>query len=329
MSEEISLDGSSSIPHDAAPMPLGTREREAIELSPTMTNEEVLDAYLHTPTEKIIPWEECVLPSGGRYYGWPDGVCQVRAMGQTAEKILATQRLAASGQSLDYLFRECCRFPADFDPADMLVGDRAFLLFYLRGITHGNIYEFQVTCPSETCEHKNLVQFDLNQLVTTRREAPAHLGPEPFRISLPYLSELSKRDFYVELRFLRARDATNIVARRKTKERVISRSGSNVRTRNAAQPPQQQQRQALDTMVDDNLERVIVSVMGVTDQLRIREFIQKLHARDTATIREWLRENTPGIDTSVDVTCSECQSEFAVELPITDSFFRPAKRGRV
>lgn len=296
-------------------------------VGPGASAEEFLDRYLQAPTELLIPWEDCHLPSGGIYYDWPDGICQVKAMGQTAEKILATQRLAASGQSIDYLFRECCRFPQGFDPSELLLGDRIFLLYYLRGITHGNLYEFAVICPNPECETTNTHTYDLNDLASTIVRADAGLGTEPFRVSLPYASEAAKRDMWVELRFLRAYDANEIIARRKTKKKVFARPGG-VRNKTQGVDPREQQRQnlVLDTAIEDNLEKMIVSVLGVTDRLKIRQFVQKLHARDTATIREWIREHTPGIDNTVEVVCPDCGNDFTIELPITESFFRPAKR---
>jgi hypothetical protein len=152
---------------------------------PGGSNEDFLDSILQAPEEKLIPWEECHLPSGGRYYGWQDGTVMVRAMGQTAEKILATDRLQQSGQSIDMLFKECCRFPDGFDPADLLLGDRIFLLYFLRGITHGNLYEFAITCPNSACEQLSTHTYDLNQLAATIHRGDPKLGAEPFDVELP------------------------------------------------------------------------------------------------------------------------------------------------
>ena len=74
------------------------------------------------------------------------------------------------------------------------------------------------------------------------------------------------------------------------------------------------------------MNKIIVSVMGVTDTFSIRQIVDKLHATDTAAIREWMKENTPGIDNTVTVECPECGQDFTVELPITESFFRPSKQ---
>jgi len=287
-------------------------------------NEEFLRQLLELPEEKLIPWEECTLPSKGIYYNWPDGVVMVRAMGQAAEKVLATQRLAQTGQSIDYLFRECCKFPNGFDPADLLLGDRVFLLYYLRGITHGNMYEFMISCPQ--CESIGTHKYDLNDLATTIKWADASLGKEPFKVVLPYMSKATNREVFVGLRYLRATDANEMISQRKFRKQNFSRPANSVRS--GALPSQRmraKQEATLDETVTENLEKMIVSVMGVTDLMAIKAFVQKLHSTDTATIREWMRDNSPGIDTTVLITCPSCDHEFRAELPISENFFRPVK----
>lgn len=293
--------------------------------------DEFLDKLLQTPTDQLIPWEDCYLPSRGLYYDgdWDNGLVKVKAMGQTAEKILATQRLAKSGQSIDYLFRECCQFPDGFDPINLLLGDRVFLLYFLRGITHGNIYEFAFTCPNEECQSVSTHAYDLNELADTITWADPALGNEPFRVELPYLSKATGRDVWVGVRYLRAYDANDLLAKRKAKEKMKVKPGNTVRTRNqgvANFSRNQQASNQLDDALSDNLEKVIVSVMGSQDPFKIRQFVSQMHAQDTATVREWLRERTPGIDNTVIVGCPDCNADHTVELPITEAFFRPSKR---
>jgi hypothetical protein len=302
---------------------------------PGETNESSSPGCSPRRKRKLIPWEECWLPSRGLWYpGWKGGagdggLIKVKAMGQTAEKILATQRLAQTGQSIDYLFRECCRFPVEgFDPTEMLLGDRTFLLYFLRGITHGNMYEFAITCPNRDCGAVSTHQYDLMELADTTTWGNPNLGTEPFKIVLPYMSQAAQREVWVGVRFLRGADANAILAQRNARNKFIRPGQVKTRLKGRGVDPrqQQQQTQVLDDSLSSNMERIIVSVMGVQDPLMVRDFVQKLHAQDTATIREWLRENTPGIDNTVTVTCPDCKTEFTAELPITDSFFRPSKR---
>lgn len=306
----------------------------SINITQGASTDEILDQILQAPPDQLIPWEECQLPSRGIYYGWQDGTIMVRAMNQTAEKVLTTQRLAQSGQSIDYLFRECCKFPDGFDALDLLLGDRVFLLYFIRGITYGNLYEFSVTCPHPACGTSNTHIYDLNNLAQTIIWANPALGAEPFRVTLPYLSKVTNREFWVGVKLLRAKDANEILNKRKLKKKVFARPGGSVRTNplkygkgaGKGAPAAGQTAQELDDTISDNLEKIIVSVMGRGDVFTIRNFIGKLHSRDTTAVREWLRDNTPGIDNTVEVTCPDCGNEFKVELPITENFFRPAKQ---
>ncbi len=327
--EELNIDGPdrSESTKDQSDHPVNRIESHVSNLSgiaaPGDTNEEFLNKLLQTSPEQLIPWEECHLPSKGLYYNWSDGVIQVRAMGQVAEQILATQRLAQDGQSIEYLFRECCRFPEGFDPVDLLLGDRIFLLYYLRGITHGNVYEFAITCTNPDCGSTSTHSYDLNELAQTIVWADESLGPEPFRVDLPYLSKATGRDVWVGVRFLRTVDSYEMLARRKVKKKAVRPGGA--RNRRSVV----QERQTLDDTINDNMEKIIISVMGVTDPFTIRNFIPRMHSQDTATVREWLRENTPSIDTTIEIQCPDCSQDFVVELPITESFFRPSKSAGV
>ena len=72
-----------------------------------------------------------------------------------------------------------------------------------------------------------------------------------------------------------------------------------------------------------NLEVLIVEAQGSTDRFKIRQLLDRMHSSDIATIREWLADNSPGIETRIDIGCAQCGNEFKVMLPITESFFRP------
>lgn len=268
-----------------------------------------LDKVLSIPEDELLPWEEVTLPSEGLYYDGavPNGRVQVRPMGLFADKILATSRLAQSGKSLDWLFKKCVKFSNEkFDPLNLLAGDRIFLLYYLRGITHGNNYEFIVRCTNEDCGIKNTQEYDLNNLITTMKRPNKTLGSEPFKIVLPYLSKVTKSEFWVKMRLLRGYDMQSMLTQRTNMKRLGHK-----------------QSEAIDETLEDNLNMLMIDVMGDTDRSKIKEFVNRMHASDTATIREFLNENSPGIDTTIFVNCTGCGQEMRMELPITESFFRP------
>jgi len=288
-------------------------------------DQRALDELLQKPVDELIPWEKCTLPSGGVYYGGaiPDGVVEVRAWGIQTDKILATQRLVQSGQSLDHVYKSCVRLPNDFDHLNLVVGDRMFLLYYLRGITYGNMYEFLVECNNEDCGRAWTEEFDLNIIANTITKPNAKLGLEPFKLVLPYFTEVMKKEFWVKLRLLRGYDLSQIMQQRRFKKgfRQTARS----RSKAAKQRQQTPSDDSLDKTIEENLRMVIVEAMGETNRRKIDKMIDRMHAKDTATIREFLKVNTPGIDTTIEVTCPDCDNTMVLDLPITESFFRPAE----
>lgn len=288
----------------------------ADQIKPSATASDVVDAILNLPEEKLIPWETCELPSRGIYYGWQNGLIRVRAMTQVAEKILATQRLAQSGEAIDYLFRNCCEFPDKFDPAHLLIGDKTFILFYLRGITYGNMYEFAVKCPE--CANTSTFSYDLNMLAGTIKWADAAMGPGPFRIDLPHASKVTGQKVWINVRFLTSADVNGIAQRKKVRAKAVTKA--NVPGRRFADS------KSIDDTITENLDMMTVAIMdSVVDRMRIKMFIEKLHAVDTSEIRSWLKDHTPGIDVTTELQCPDCDNEYKVGLPITEDFFRPAK----
>lgn len=345
--EEVSLSGEGPTPQqsddagkeESAPVVKMEQQQGTLstEITPGMSNVDVVDAIIRTPTEQLIPWEQIELPSKGLYYDWTTGVIKVRAWGANVDKILATQRLVQTGQSVDYMLKLCCEFPGDFNPQDLLVGDQIFLLFYLRGITHGNIYEFAVSGPSGTT---GVHKIDLNELAASITYAQSGMGNEPFRVDLPYLSKQVGRDVWVSVKFLRVRDSQIITRQRAAKQKALGGPGTakiKKRKKNKAWQPGQPAAKPgqveaptfdanipLDDTITQNLSRLIVDIMGdVSDRFKIEQFVNKLHSADLATIREWLADNTPGIETQVTLEDSESGDEFRIMLPITESFFRP------
>lgn len=350
--EEVSLDGSApqqpidpdgsgeQVSEGAPKVTMQQHESASIAdiITPTMGDEDVFDAVLGA-SDKLIPWEEVTLPSKGLYYNWTSGVINVRAWGMQTDKILATQRMAQTGQSIDYVLRHCCKFPDGFDPINLLVGDQIFLLYYLRGITHGNMYEFIAKSPETDIPHSYVM--NLNDLAETIQYADASLGQEPFELTLPYLSKRVGRAFKINIRMLRVKDSQSITRAKKAVNKTFThgvkvKNKRKMKTTNwrPGMPVNKGQKGTgvpatartpieIDDTLSKNLEHLIVSVMGVTDRSKIRQLVNQMHASDTAYIREWLADNTPGIETTVELTDPETGEAFSVMLPITEGFFRP------
>ena len=301
------------------------------DLTPDYNPGDLLDQVLAKKDDELIPWQSITLPSKGHYYDGqiPNGVVKIKPMGLYADKVLATSRLIKTGQAMDYIFKHCVRMPNDFDPLDLLSDDRVFLLYILRGVTHGNDYEFILNCPS--CDNHSQHEYDLNELWETRQEPPVDSNDlplqEPFKIVLPYLSQQVGDDFWVTVRFLRGRDTMDFLG---TVSHDAGLPGKARNRKNRGKKPVYdpigETSENVDEALENNINRVIVSAMGVEDRDKIGKLVEKMHSEDIGTISEWLRLNSPGIDTSIETDCPHCKAVINAPLPITESFFRPKKR---
>jgi hypothetical protein len=79
-----------------------------------------------------------------------------------------------------------------------------------------------------------------------------------------------------------------------------------------------------DASVTDFLEKIIVSIDGVTDRNKITHFINNMPALDSRKLRLHVGENEPGIDMSWKYSCSSCQHENDINVPVTPEFFWPS-----
>jgi hypothetical protein len=291
------------------------------------TDKETLDFILSKNENELVPWETMTLPSEGAYYDGqiPGGVVKVRPMGIFAEKALTTMRLAKTGEALDMIFENCVQYPnAGFNPQNLVVGDSTFLLFYLRGITFGNMYEFIVRCTNPECGHAMTKTFDLNTLQATIKKPISEGGKfvdEPFEHELPYLSKTMGKSVKVKIRLMRRYDMRDIMVSKKIQGRLLS--PTNVQATSLSKGFQKAVvKQSMNDMVEKNLRLVVVEAMGEKDRFKIDNLVARLTSTDTSSIRDKLDKMSPGIDTTVTVMCDECDNEMKVPLPITESFFR-------
>jgi len=315
MSEEISLNPKQQQqPIQKATEP--KKHKEAIDTS-GLSDADLVDTLINASTDVLLPWEDVQLPSKGLYYGWASGLIKVRPWNIKIDEIIATQRLNHSGQSLQKLFEFCCKFPDGFGPEDLLVGDQAFLLFYLRGITYGNIYKFAITAPSGS---KMTASVDLNDLASTITYGDESLGEEPFPVRLPYASEKVGRDVTASVRFLRVKDVRAINKRRDMTKRALS---SNNKARVNSKFDNEDQEEFIDDTLSKNLEHIITAINTVEDPIKIRQFVSRMHGRDNAVILDWLRVHTPSISTKITLDDPTTNVEFQVSLPLTETFLHP------
>lgn len=308
----ISISGSTSPAAADSPSTPNSKPQQSINPLDALRNSQTAD------------WEPVDLPSLGVYYdSWETGMVQVKPMGIEAEKAFANRRKLANGSSVSNMLDECVILQNGMSTDELLIGDRTFLFYYIRGLTFGADYEFITTC--KYCDHKFTAIYDMSELWSTRK-APM-IDPqtgeylqEPFRLVLPDLSERLGVDINIGLRLLRHYDIANISKSINTRFGEV-RAHNRGMTKNPADVPIDPADQ-----ISQNLKMVITDVAGDDSEEAKDLLLSRITSVDTGAIRDFLKDITPGIDVMVEIPCPECGEVSVIELPITDSYFRKVSR---
>lgn len=245
-----------------------------------------------------IPVELMPLPSAGLVYPEDSplhGVTTVelRAMTAREEDILTSKAYLKKGTVITELIKSCL-IDKRIDPRDMLVGDRNALMVAIRITGYGEAYDVEMECPE--CKLKSQRSFDLSQLPIKRLEIqPVVPGENLFEFNLP----VSKKR--VQFRFLTGRDEEEILTVSEKQKKMGIQVESTVTT---------------------NLAYSVVSIDGITDKNKIKQFINLMPARDSLELRKYISQNEPGIIMRQETSC-QCGWSEEVNIPLGVTFLWP------
>lgn len=240
------------------------------------------------------------LPSRGVRYGGkiPGGTVRIGCLTVEDEQVFDAVTPRPESK-IEHVFRECVDYGAPFDPLDLLVDDRMFLLIQVRAITYGSNYTFDHQCPACLVPHRP--QVDLSALPIRVLE---ETDTEPFEVFLPVAG------VKVSLRSLRGRD-----------EQLIHRTAAAESSR--ARAVQSTNR---DPSRKYRLAAAIVAINGdtkVTPATKL-DFVSKLNSIDTLAIDAAIEEKSCGYALEIDIECPNCHAlEQRTQLPRTEEFLRP------
>jgi len=118
----------------------------------------------------------------------------LRAFTGVEEDILASRRVRAADK-MNLFLSGCIVSIGDItDPNKiralaprLLIGDRTFLFFALRRITHGDVFPFRHKCPNPNCKANEIYRVDLSTLVTYPMPKPEK---RTYEITLPHSGHL-------------------------------------------------------------------------------------------------------------------------------------------
>jgi len=249
-----------------------------------------------------IPQELVPLPSLGKVYP-PDSpahgleTIEIKAMTAREEDILTSRALLKKGTVISELIKSCIVNRA-IDPLSLLSGDRNALMVAIRITGYGPDYNVELECGE--CGVKSPHAFDLAALPLQRLEIePVQPGTNLFEFELPY----SKKK--VRFKFMTGRDEEEIMVMNEKQKKLALGTESNVTT---------------------NLLYSLVSVDGVSDRAKIAAFVKNMPARDSLALREYIKDNEPGIVMRQDTTCESCGHTEEVGMPLGVTFLWPQAR---
>jgi hypothetical protein len=160
---------------------------------------------------------------------------------------------------------------------------------------YGPEYSAEVEC--NECGTKSPHAFNLGELPIRRLEIePVAPGANLFEFILPYSKKI------VKFRFLTGRDEEEILAMSDKQKKLGLSTESNVTT---------------------NLMHAIVSIDGVEDRSKIANFIKHMPARDSLALRNYIKNNEPGVVMKQDTSCPSCGHTEEVSMPLGVNFLWP------
>jgi hypothetical protein len=249
-----------------------------------------------------IPSEVVPLPSTGLCYPPSHPFhgresVDIYAMSTREEDILTNAALLKKGTVISELIRSCL-VEKRIDSSDLLTGDRNALMVAIRITGYGKDYPAQVTCDSDECQTQFENEFNLLELPIQRLELqPLSVGQNLFEFVLPVTKKL------VKFRFLTGRDEEEMIATAAQQKKHNLPSGA--------------------TNVTTSLLRSLVSVDGIEDRSKLANFVKAMPARDSLSLRTYIRNNEPGIRMRQTVVCPSCEHESEVSMPIGANFLWP------
>jgi len=245
-------------------------------------------------TEETIP-----LPSRGLLYknvtddkDILNGFIKMYPMTVKEEEILSTSKFLKNGTATRMILDRC--IVSDIDAKDILLFDSNFLMFYLRSISYGDSYEFDIKCESSSCERKFKHEVKISKLEFDELDNIK----EPINVKLP------NSKFTVSFILPRLVHSEELIIKNKNIEKSSDEEDSSL----------------VDNLlittvkiIDNNKEEV--------DEKDWKDFYESIIGKDRATLKE-ASEFSANIDKIDHIVCPYCETEQSFNIPIGLDFFR-------
>ena len=238
------------------------------------------------------------LPSKGKLYSGVtededvlSGYIKMLPMTMEQEEILSTPKFLKAGVATRMVLGEC--IVSNIKAEDLLLFDSNFLLYYLRSISYGDEYSFDVQCENQMCG--KTFEHTVNISKLSFEEIPEDFV-EPIEVKLP-------SNKYTVKTVLPRMKHTEIIKKNSDKKTSDSKN-------------------------ETSMELLLVTTLKITapDGSPIpkeawKDFYAAIIGTDIATLREKNKLES-GLDDLDNIICPYCETEFDTQVPISSSFFR-------
>ena len=276
------------------PERLGAPQPDAPAPPPQVTNTQTDIFSFINPTEFVdLPSKGELYPEGHPAHGL-DSI-EIRHMTAKEEDILTSESLIKKGVALDRVV-DSLIVDKRIKAANLLIGDKNALLIAARITGFGPDYGVKITCP--VCITENDCNIDLQAIKSKSPEETDSklLENGNYEIVFPEYNNLA-----VEVRLLRGADERKLTQNREQRRKAKKE----------------------DSLITDQLGAIIVRVNEVTDLALLKQFVEQCPTKISREIRTRYEKIMPDVDMSVPFTCSNCEYESEVDMPMTAEFFWP------
>lgn len=240
--------------------------------------------------ENRIEWDLVTLPSRGIHYENNVDTIKVSYLTASDENILTSPNFLKTNKIIDEILKRKI-VSKDIPVEDLVEEDRQMVMLFLRNTSFGGDYRVQLTEPNsgKTFEHIE----DISELSFTKFDlVKDENGEYPF--------ELPKGKNKITFKFLNRKDSLELDEL--TEKWNDPNRPAPIMTR--------------------KLEKMIRSVDGVRDKLKIRNFVENMRIEDSITFRNYVATNLPRLDlTRVAIGPSNEKVQFTIGFG--PEFFRP------
>ena len=238
------------------------------------------------------------LPSKGEIYGSKfDAHVKLKSM-TLRDEMKRTSQNATPHRNLCEIIDGCLLTKLPLSCYDLCIGDYEFLLHKLRIVTYGPEYKMVIGCPHCTSVHEQSV--DLDSLMVKE------FTLEDLEQALNFKLPVCGREIKLKLQTPRILDSIDSKTKELKKKNKLDYDPT-----------------ALVTL-QETIDLVDGSKLGY---IELENFINQLGAKDANFILNKIAKSNSliGIDTSLDVTCSNCGGDIKTFFRFGPEFFRPSE----